>query len=253
VQRGRAGGSAQGPAGAGTRPGSGKGPGVLYLVATPIGNLEDVTLRALRVLREVDWIAAEDTRRTRILLGEYGIKRPVHSYHAHNEHRRLPRFLDRLLGGESGALVTDAGTPAISDPGFLLARAARSEGIACEVVPGPSAVLASLLASGIPCDRFTFLGYPPAKGAARRRFLAAALEEHRTVVVFESPHRILRFLEETASLDPERQIAVCRELTKRFEEISRGTTSDVLALLSQRVPRGEFTVVLAAAPERKDA
>jgi 16S rRNA (cytidine1402-2'-O)-methyltransferase len=253
VRRRRAGGSSQEPAGTRTRPGSGKGPGILYLVATPIGNLEDITLRALRVLREVDWIAAEDTRRTRILLAEHGISQPVHSYHAHNEHRRLPQFLRRLREGESGALVTDAGTPAISDPGFLLARAARAEGIACEIIPGPSAVLTALLASGIPCDRFCFLGYPPAKGAARRRFLAAALAEQRTVVVFESPHRVIRFLEEIAALDPERQIAVCRELTKRFEEVSRGSASDVFALLRERAPRGEYTIVLAAAPERKNA
>jgi len=241
------------PAGGTDGPGSGKGPGVLYLVATPIGNLEDVTLRALRVLREVDWIAAEDTRRTRILLAEHGISRPIHAYHAHNEHRRLPHLLQRLREGECGALVTDAGTPAISDPGFLLARAAHSEAIAVEVIPGPSAVLTALLASGIPCDRFCFLGYPPAKGAARRRFLASAMDERRTVVLFESPHRMVRFLEEIASLDPARPIAVCRELTKRFEEVSRGSASQVFALLRERAPRGEFTVVLGAAPEGKNA
>ena len=241
------------PAGIGTSPEAGKSSGILYLIATPIGNLEDITLRALRVLREVDWIAAEDTRRTRILLAEHGISRPVTSYHAHNEHRRLAQFLRRLQEGEKGALVTDAGTPAISDPGFLLARAARAEAIAVTVIPGPSAVLAALLAGGIPCDRFCFLGYPPAKGAARRRFLIAALEERKTVVLFESPHRMIRFLEEIASLDPARQIAVCRELTKRFEEVSRGSAHEVFTLLRERVPRGEFTIVLAAAPERKDA
>jgi 16S rRNA (cytidine1402-2'-O)-methyltransferase len=241
------------PAGGDDPPGSEQGPGVLYLVATPIGNLEDVTLRALRVLREVDWIAAEDTRRTRILLSAHGIIRPLVSYHAHNEHRRLPDLLQRLQRGERGALVTDAGTPGISDPGFLLARAARHEAIAVEVIPGPSAVLTALLASGIPCDRFLFLGYPPAKGAARGRFLASAMEKRRTVVLFESPHRVIRFLEEIAALDPTRVIAVCRELTKRFEEISRGSASEVFASLRERTPRGEYTVVLSAAQEDADA
>jgi 16S rRNA (cytidine1402-2'-O)-methyltransferase len=249
VGRRDAGGSSRAPTGAGGDPGSGKGPGVLYLVATPIGNLEDITLRALRLLGEVDWIAAEDTRRTRILLRKHRIDRPLYSYHAHSERRRLPHLLRRLAAGERGALVTDAGTPGISDPGFLLAREARAQGIGVEVVPGPSAVLAALLASGIPCERFCFLGYPPTKGASRRRFLTSALQEGRTVVLFEAPHRMTRFLEEIAALHPEREMAVCRELTKRFEEVLRGRAGELAVKLRERAPRGEYTIVLAAAPE----
>lgn len=238
---------------AGGDPGPGKGSGILYLVATPIGNLEDVTLRALRILKEVDWIAAEDTRRTRILLTNHGINQRVHSYHAHNEHRKLPQFLDRLKEGQKGALVTDAGTPAISDPGFLLAREARGAGVDVVVIPGPSAVLTALLSSGIPCDRFSFLGYPPSKGAARRRFLESALSEPRTVVLFESPHRMGKFLTEIAALDPGREIAVCREMTKRFEQVLRGSAAQLHEQLGTRVSRGEFTIVMKAAHKENDA
>ncbi|MBD3161528.1 MAG: 16S rRNA (cytidine(1402)-2'-O)-methyltransferase [Candidatus Eisenbacteria bacterium] len=226
-------------------PGPHEGPGVLYLVATPIGNLEDVTLRALRVLREVAWIAAEDTRRTRILLREHDIEsKTLISYHAHNERVRLPQLLARLGAGNDGALVTDAGTPAVSDPGFLLAREARSVGIRVEVVPGPSAVLAGLLASGLPCERFVFLGYPPPKGASRSRFIDAFLEEERTVVLFESPHRIEKLVERIVEREPHRPLAICRELTKRFEETLRGTAPELLAELRRRPRKGELTVVV---------
>jgi 16S rRNA (cytidine1402-2'-O)-methyltransferase len=234
-------------------PGPRKGPGILYLVATPIGNLEDITLRALRLFREVDWIAAEDTRRTRILLQHYGIECALVSHHAHSEHRRGPQLVERLRAGDRGALVTDAGTPGVSDPGFLLARMAREAGIAVEILPGASAVTAALLASGLPCERFTFLGYPPPKGAARGRFIREAMGEQRTTVLFESPHRILRCLEEIAGIDGGREIAVCREMTKRYEEIMRGTAGDLFTEVRMHPRRGEFTLVISSAPRRADA
>jgi 16S rRNA (cytidine1402-2'-O)-methyltransferase len=241
------------PANPGGEPGLPKGPGVLFLVATPIGNLEDVTLRALRIFREVDWIAAEDTRRTRILLQHYGIESTLVSHHAHSEHRRSPQLVERLRVGERGALVTDAGTPGISDPGFLLARMAREAGVAIEVIPGASAVMAALLASGLPCERFTFLGYPPPKGAARQRFLKEAMSERRSTVIFESPHRILRCLEEIAEIDGGREIAICRELTKRYEEILRAGAGDLVTEVRMHPRRGEFTLVISAAPRGTDA
>jgi 16S rRNA (cytidine1402-2'-O)-methyltransferase len=215
-------------------------------VATPIGNLEDVTLRVLRVLREVDWIAAEDTRRTSILLHEHGIEKRLIAYHAHNEHERTPRLVARLRSGERGALVTDAGMPGISDPGFLLAREARAAGVRIEVLPGPSAVLTALLLSGFPCEAFCFLGYPPPKGASRTRFIERAATMGRTVILFEAPHRILRLLEDLVSCDPDREIALCREMTKRFEEILRGRPQELLEEVRARPRKGEFTIVIAA-------
>jgi 16S rRNA (cytidine1402-2'-O)-methyltransferase len=241
------------PTGSEGDPGPGRGPGVLFLVSTPIGNLEDITLRALRCLREVDWIAAEDTRHTAILLRENGITRPMISCHAHNEHQRTPQLVSRLLDGENGALVTDAGTPGISDPGFLLARAARAAGVRVEVIPGSSAVLMALLASGLPCERFCFLGYAPAKGAVRTRFLTDALSAGRTTVLFESPHRIHRMLDEIAAAAPDREIAVCRELTKKFEEILRGRADDLARELAGRTLRGEITVVIGHRREGEHA
>lgn len=240
------------PADAERKPGLRKGPGVLYLVSTPIGNLEDITLRALRILGEVDWIAAEDTRRTKILLTRHGISGSLFSHHAHNEHHGAHDLVRRLTEGESGALVTDAGTPGISDPGFLLAREARRAGVKVEVVPGASAVLAALLASGFPCDRFCFLGYPPPRGSVRTRFIEEAMASRCTVVLFESPHRILRCLEEIAARDPHREIALCREMTKRFEEILHGASSALAEEVRGHPRKGEFTVVLAATTEARD-
>jgi 16S rRNA (cytidine1402-2'-O)-methyltransferase len=228
------------------------GPGVLYLVATPIGNLEDVTLRALRVLRMVDWIAAEDTRRTSILLQAHGIEKALTAYHAHNERERTPGLLVRLRSGESGALVTDAGTPGISDPGFYLSRAARDAGIRIEVIPGPSAVLTAILLSGLPCEAFCFLGYPPPKGAARRRFLEMSMGLDRTVVLFEGPHRVIRFMEEVVLIDPSRPMALCREMTKKFEEVLRGTSQELLEEVRRRPRKGEFTIVISAVPSRTE-
>jgi 16S rRNA (cytidine1402-2'-O)-methyltransferase len=219
-------------------------PGVLYLVPTPIGNLEDITLRALRVLRRVDWVAAEDTRRARVLFQAHGIQQTVFSHHAHNEHREAPRLVDRLRRGECGALVTDAGMPGISDPGFLLARAARDAGLAVCVLPGPSAVPTALVASGFPTEPFLFLGYVPSTGGRRRRLFDSLRDEPRTVVLFETPHRLKRVLAELAECAAERPLAVCRELTKMHEQVLRGRPAEVLAALPDPL-RGEIVLVFS--------
>ncbi len=221
---------------------SGAGRGVLHLVPTPIGNLEDITLRALRVLREVDWVAAEDTRRAGILFQAYDIRKPLFSHHAHNEHRETPRLVARLVAGESGALITDAGTPGISDPGFLLAREARRQHVPVVVLPGASAVITALVASGLPPEPFVFLGYVPPTAGRRERMLRELAGEPRTVVVFETPHRIRRTLEAAAVLMPERQVALLRELTKMYEELKSGTAGEILAQLPDPV-RGEIVLV----------
>jgi 16S rRNA (cytidine1402-2'-O)-methyltransferase len=222
-------------------------PGTLFIVATPIGNLEDITLRALRVLREVAVIAAEDTRRTAGLLAHYDIRTPTLSFHEHNERDRTAALLGRLAAGESVAIVTDAGTPLVSDPGELLVNAARDGGIRVEAVPGPSAILAALVSSGIPARTFTFLGFPPSRGRGRQAFMRALSAEPHTAVFFEAPHRILSTLEHIAELLPGRRLAVGRELTKVHEQLLTGTASEVLRALVD--PRGEFTVVVAPADQ----
>lgn len=221
--------------------------GILYLVATPIGNLEDISLRALRVLREADLIAAEDTRHTGKLLHHYGIRRPAESLHEHNEHEKAPVLVARLLAGARIALVTDAGTPAVSDPGYRLVRAAIDAGIRVEAIPGPSAVLAALVSSGLPTDGFVFAGFPPPKSAARRAWLEALEAERRTLVFFEAPHRIRETI--AAALDTlgDRDAAIGRELTKLHEEMIRGPLSSLLDRILE--PRGEFTVVVAGKKE----
>lgn len=217
-------------------------------MATPIGNLEDITLRALRVLREVQVIAAEDTRRTAKLLAHAGIQTPMVSVHAHNETARLPQLLDRLRAGETVALVTDAGTPLLSDPGDHLIRAALDDGIPVEPVPGASAVLAALTMSGVPSSQFTFLGFPPVKPGPRRRWAEDAAAYRHPVVFFEAPHRIrqtLALLAEVAGAA--RRVAVCREITKKHEELVRGTLVDVQSANAVVDPVGEFTCILEAA------
>lgn len=221
-------------------------PGTLFLVATPIGHLEDITIRALRVLREVSLVAAEDTRRTAGLLAHYGIHTPQVSFHAHNERARTAELLERLRQGESIALVSDAGTPLVSDPGHALVRAAREAGIRVEAVPGPSAILAALVSSGLAADTFTFLGFPPAGRRQRDRWLAALAAEPRPVVFFEAPHRIQATLAEAAAVLGDRPIALAREITKLHEEVLVGTAAELAARL--REPRGEFTVVVGAPP-----
>ena len=214
-------------------------------MATPIGNLEDITLRALRVLREARVIAAEDTRRTAKLLAHAGIDTPMVSLHAHNEAARLPALLERLRLGEPVALVTDAGTPLLSDPGDQLIRAALDEGIPVEPVPGASAVLAALTMSGIPSSQFTFLGFPPVKQGPRRRWCEEATAYRHPVVFFEAPHRIRQTLELMQSVAGDgRRVAVCREITKKHEELVRGTLAEVVGHPSITDPVGEFTCIL---------
>jgi 16S rRNA (cytidine1402-2'-O)-methyltransferase len=222
---------------------SGNG-GTLFLVATPIGNLEDITQRALRVLGEVQVVAAEDTRRTRRLLGHFGLGTPVVSLFEHNERARTAGLLRRLQSGESVAVVTDAGSPAVSDPGFPLARAAAEAGIRVESVPGPSAVIAALQVSGLPTDAFLFVGFLPPKRAARRRRLTELLERRETIVAFESPHRIEDCLGDLEELWTERPIALARELTKVHEQVLRGTPQEVRAALGAEQRRGEMVLVL---------
>ncbi len=218
--------------------------GTLFVVATPIGNLEDVTFRALRVLREADLVAAEDTRHTAKLLTHYDIRTPTLSLHDHNEAAKAPGLVARMVAGATIALVSDAGTPSVADPGFKLVRAAIDAGIRVEAVPGPSAALAALASSGLPTDEFVFLGFPPAKAKARDAWYDSLREETRTVVFFEAPHRIRESLTAAArALGDRRQVVLARELTKIHEDLVRGPIADVLERLGE--PRGEFTVVLA--------
>ena len=222
--------------------------GTLFLVSTPIGNLEDITLRALRVLRDVDIIAAEDTRHTRKLLNRYEITTKLTSYHEHNKEKSEAFLLDLLEGGDL-ALVSDAGTPGLSDPGFELVQAALARGFEVTSIPGPSAPIAALVASGLPTDSFIFLGYLPRKAKARRAFIESLSNERRTLVLFEVPHRIQKTLGDlTAVLGEDRLAALGRELTKMHEEIVRGTLGEVQAHIASREPRGEYTLVLGGAP-----
>ena len=220
--------------------------GTLYVVATPIGNLEDTTLRALRVLKEVEVIACEDTRRTRALLAHFEIHTPTVSYFEHNKVVRGPQLLRQLAEGRSVALVTDAGTPGISDPGFMLVRDARAAGIPVVPVPGPAAVTAVLSAAGIPADRFVFDGFLPVKPGRRVNRLTALRELETTIVLYESPHRILPTLEAITTVFGEREVVVAREVTKQFEEIVRAPAAAHRERLAAAGVRGEFTVVIPA-------
>ena len=215
----------------------------LFLVGTPIGNLEDITLRALRVLKEVGLVAAEDTRRARILFNRYGIKTPLVSYHEQGPRSRVSVLL-RHLAEKDVALISEAGMPTVSDPGYGLVKAALERGTRIEVVPGPSAVTAALALSGLPSHQFLFLGFLPRAPGERRRLLASLLHEPRTAVAFEAPHRLAAALAEIAAILGERPLAICRELTKRYEEVFRGTAQE--AALHFRQPKGEFTLVIAA-------
>ena len=218
-------------------------PGILYVVATPIGNLEDVTFRAIRVLREVAVIAAEDTRRTARLLQHYSISTPTTSLHEHNERARTPALVDRLARGESVALVSDAGTPVVSDPGALLVAAAHAAGIRVEPIPGPSAALAAVSASGLQAEQVLFVGFPPSRAVARKRWLEDLRDEQRIIVFFEAPHRIRDTLADLLAIFGDRIISVGRELTKAHEELVVAPISQHLEHLSE--PRGEFTVVVS--------
>ena len=218
--------------------------GTLYIVATPIGNLEDVTLRALRILKEVDLIAAEDTRHTRKLLGHYGIDKPLTSCHEHNEKTKARDLVARLERGEKIALVSDAGTPTLSDPGYRLVRQAVEAGVNVVPVPGPSALTAALGASGLPTDRFVFEGFLPAKKGERRKRLNRLREETRTLVFYEAPHRIKESLADLLDILGDRELVLGREITKVYEEFIRGRLSEVIAQAEHRELRGEITLVV---------
>ena len=222
--------------------------GTLYLVATPIGNREDISQRSLRILAEVDCIAAEDTRHSGQLLKHYSITTPLVSYHTHNIARRTPELIARLAAGDSIALISDAGMPGISDPGVELVQACASAGIPVVPIPGPTAIVCALVASGLPSQRFVFEGFIPTSKRERADILQAIASERRTVVFYESPHRLVRTLTDLLDfVEGERAIVVARELTKRYEEFWRGTVAGALAEFQERSPKGEFTIVLAGA------
>ena len=219
--------------------------GILYVVATPIGNLEDISARALRTLREVDLIACEDTRRTRKLLDRYEISKPLVSYHEHNEQARSQELLKELAAGRNIALVSDAGTPLIADPGYRLVEEARAQGIAVSPIPGPSAILAALSASGLATDSFQFRGFLPAKTTQRRKVLEELKGYDGTLVFYEAPHRILEALEDIAAILGARQVVLARELTKIHEEFLRGTPVELKTVLQARPAlKGEFTLMI---------
>jgi len=221
----------------------------LVLVPTPIGNLDDITIRAQKVLADVDAVIAEDTRVSGRLLQHLGIARPLISFHTHNEHRMVQQLVRRMADGERFALVSDAGTPAISDPGFLLVRAALAAGVSVECLPGPTAFVPALVNSGLPCDRFTFEGFLPVKKGRRTR-LEELRPETRTMVFYESPHRVLRTLTDLGEvLGPDRLASVSRELSKLHEENVRGTLAELIAHFTAKEPRGEFVVVVAGSAE----
>jgi 16S rRNA (cytidine1402-2'-O)-methyltransferase len=224
-------------------------PSTLYLVASPIGNLEDITLRALRTLKECDVVAAEDTRRTGQLLKHFGISRPLLSYFQFNEAKRSEEIIERLRRGEKVALVTDAGSPGISDPGERVVKAAIAAGLRVESVPGPSALVAALTASGLPTDEFHFIGFLPHKSGQRRKQLERLKGYEGTLVLYESPYRVEKLLGELNELFARRQVVLARELTKKFEEYLRGTPAQLLEALQKRSLKGEFVVLLAGATE----
>lgn len=227
--------------------------GTLYLVATPIGNLEDITLRALRTLKECDVVAAEDTRHSGQLLRHYGISKPLLSYFQFNEAKRSEEIIERLAHGEKVALVTDAGSPGISDPGERVVKAALSAGFRVEVAPGPCALIAALTASGLPADEFHFIGFLPHKSGQRCKALEKMKAFDGTLILYESPFRIEKLLGELRELYPERTVVLARELTKKFEEYLRGTPAELLRQLQSRAKRGEFVVLIGPAPDAEGA
>ncbi|MCI0707426.1 MAG: 16S rRNA (cytidine(1402)-2'-O)-methyltransferase [Ignavibacteriae bacterium] len=218
-------------------------PGTLYLVATPIGNLEDITYRAVNTLLSVDLIAAEDTRKTKILLDRYKINKPMVSYYSFNERQRTPELISKLLDGKSIAVVSDAGTPGISDPAFYLVRAALEKSIPVVPIPGPSAFISALVVSGLPTDSFVFEGFLPQKKGRKTKW-ESLQSETRTIVLYESPHRIVKTLTEISTYLGNRHVVVARELTKKFEEVVRGPVQDVLQTVSSKSPKGEYVVVV---------
>jgi 16S rRNA (cytidine1402-2'-O)-methyltransferase len=217
----------------------------LYIIPTPIGNLEDITLRAIRLLKEVNLVLAEDTRTSRKLFSHYNIDTPLSSFHMYNEHEFLSKYINRLKSGECLALISDAGTPAISDPGFLLIRECVKEGIVVECLPGATALVPALVNSGLPNDKFIFEGFLPVKKGRKTRLIFLK-EEARTMVFYESPHRILKTLNQFVEyFSAERNISVSREISKMFEETVRGTAAEVVLHFEQKKPKGEFVIVVA--------
>jgi 16S rRNA (cytidine1402-2'-O)-methyltransferase len=224
-------------------------PGTLYIVATPIGNLEDMTFRAVRILQAVDMIAAEDTRHTGRLLQHFQVRTPQISYHEHNSHSRIPEILEHLQYGKAIALVSDAGMPGISDPGYELIKACIEDGITVVPIPGASAVITALSAAGLATDRFIFDGFLPAKSQQRKQYLESLQGESRTLVFYESPHRLRDTLASLGEvLGSDRQLVIARELTKLYEEFWRGTIGDAIADYTQREPQGEYTLLVAGNP-----
>ena len=225
---------------------------MLYLVPTPVGNLEDITMRTLRVLREADLILAEDTRTSGLLLKHFDIHKPMLSYHKFNEHQAVARIVERLLAGETIAVVSDAGTPGISDPGFLVAREAIRAGVEVSCLPGATAFVPALVASGLPCDRFCFEGFLPQKKGRQTR-LQLLTDETRTMVFYESPHRIVKALQQFAEVfGQERPVAVCREISKVHEEVVRGSIAEALTHFQEHEPRGEFVIIVGGKPEKPE-
>ena len=220
--------------------------GMLYVVPTPVGNMEDITLRAIRVLKEADLILAEDTRTSSVLLHHYEIKNQLTSHHKFNEHQTCQHIVERILGGETVALISDAGTPGISDPGFLLVRECVRAGIEVQTLPGPTAFVPALVSSGLPCDKFCFEGFLPQKKGRQKR-LQELKEEERTIVFYESPYRIVKTLQQFIEVfGPERMVSVCREISKVHEQSVRGSLTEVLAHFTEHEPKGEFVIVLGA-------
>ncbi len=223
--------------------------GTLYVISTPIGNLEDITLRALRILKEVDCIAAEDTRHTGILLKHFDIKKPQISYHDFNKKNSSGKIIQKLLSGESIGLVTDAGTPGISDPAYMLVKKSHENKIPVMTVPGATAAIAGLSISGLPSDRFTFEGFLPVKKGRKTR-LEKLVKESRTMIFYESPHRLLRTLNDLNHVFGNREISVCRELTKKFEETIRGKIEECINIFENRNIKGEFTLIVSGNKEK---
>ncbi len=218
--------------------------GTLYLVSTPIGNLEDITLRALRILKEVNLIAAEDTRKTGILLKNYSISNRLISYHDFNKEQKVHSLIQELKSGNSIALVSDAGTPGISDPAFLLVKLAIQDGIRVESVPGPTAFVSALIISGLPTDKFIFEGFLPIKAGKRKKRISELCEEKRTLIFYESPHRFLKTLSDLLSIFGDRRVSIARELTKKFEEVKRGNLSEITEYFKTMKIKGELVIVI---------
>lgn len=225
----------------------------LYIVPTPIGNLDDITLRAINVLREVDFILAEDTRTSSVLLRHLGIEKRLYAHHKFNEHATVAAVAAEIAAGRNAALISDAGTPGISDPGFLLVRTCVEEGIEVETLPGATALIPALVQSGFPCDRFCFEGFLPQK-KGRMKHLQALADEERTMIFYESPYRVVKCLEQFAeTFGADRQISVSRELTKKFEQTLRGTVAELLEYFRTTEPKGEFVIVVSGRPKNRNA